>query len=55
MGSPPQPTSDQLAALKRSAQLELLKSPSWQRPQAGTLTLQFPLPRQAVSLVTLRW
>ena len=43
------------AALKRSAQLEPLTSPSWQRPQAGALSLKFPLPRQAVSLVTLRW
>jgi len=55
MGSPPRPTSNQLAALKRSAQLEPLTSPSWQRPQAGALSLKFPLPRQAVSLVTLRW
>ena len=31
------------------------QSPSWQRPQAGALALKFPLPRQAVSLVTLRW
>ena len=31
MGSPPKPTSLQLAALKRSAQLELLTSPCWQR------------------------
>ena len=55
MGSPPRPTSNQLAELKRSAQLEPLTSPSWQRPQAGALSLKFPLPRQAVSLVTLRW
>ncbi len=55
MGSPPRPTSNQLAALKRSAQLEPLTSPCWQRPQAGVLSLKFPLPRQAVSLVTLRW
>ena len=56
MGSPPRPTADQLAALKRSAQLEaahvsLLASV----PQAGALSLKFTLPRQAVSLVALRW
>ena len=55
MGSPPRPTSQQLAALKRSAQLEAITSPCWQRPGAGALSLKFPLPRQAVSLVTLRW
>jgi xylan 1,4-beta-xylosidase len=54
MGSPFRPTSQQLAALKRSAQLEAITSPCWQRPQAGALSLKFPLPRQAVSLVTLR-
>jgi len=42
-------------ALKRSAQLEAITSPCRQRPQAGALSLKFPLPRQAVSLVTLRW
>ena len=35
MGSPPRPTSQQLAALKRSAQLEAITSPCWQRPVAG--------------------
>ncbi|MGO8901007.1 MAG: hypothetical protein ACLQU5_22030 [Isosphaeraceae bacterium] len=41
--------------LKRSAQLEAITSPCRQRPQAGALSLNFPLPRQAVSLVTPRW
>ena len=40
---------------KRSAQLKLLTSPEWRRTEAGKLELKFPLPRQAVSLVTLRW
>jgi xylan 1,4-beta-xylosidase len=55
MGSPQQPTADQITALKRSAQLKLFTSPEWRRPEAGKLELKFPLPRQAVSLVTLRW
>ncbi|HMF38187.1 MAG TPA: hypothetical protein VKF17_16195 [Isosphaeraceae bacterium] len=55
MDSPPRSTSQQLAALKRSAQLEAITSPGWQRPGAGALSLKFPLPRQAASLVTLRW
>ena len=53
MGSPQQPTASQLSALKRSAQLKLLTSPEWRRTEAGKLELKFPLPRQAVSLVTL--
>ncbi len=55
MGSPQQPTASQLSALKQSAQLKLLTSPEWRRTEAGKLELKFPLPRQAVSLVTLRW
>ena len=35
MGSPPQPTSQQLAALKRSARLGAITNPCWQRPQAA--------------------
>ena len=39
MGSPP-PTSQQLAALKRSAQLVAITNPCRQRPQAGALSLK---------------
>ena len=55
MGSPQQPEPEQLAALKRSAQLEAMGSPRWHRLQAGAISLRFALPRQAVSLITLRW
>jgi xylan 1,4-beta-xylosidase len=55
MGSPRRPSPEQLAALKRSAQLETLGSPRWQTMQSGAIGLHFSLPRQAVSLVTLRW
>jgi hypothetical protein len=30
-----------------------LTSPEWVRPERGTLTLKFSLPRQAVSLLVL--
>jgi xylan 1,4-beta-xylosidase len=55
MGSPRHPTPDQVAALKRSAQLETITSPQWRRLQDGRLVLRFALPRQAVSLVTFQW
>jgi xylan 1,4-beta-xylosidase len=55
MGSPQEPDPVQLGALRRASRLETLGSSEWARVEAGTLTLRFPLPRQAVSLVTLRW
>ena len=55
MGSPQAPTSDQVALLKRSAGLEPFSSPVWRRLKSGMLLEHFPLPRQAVSLVILRW
>jgi xylan 1,4-beta-xylosidase len=55
MGSPQHPTAAEVAGLKRSAQLQTISSPRWLRLRGGTLVLQFALPRQAVSLLTLRW
>lgn len=55
MGSPQPPTAAQAAQLEASSQLQLLASPSWHTPTSGTLTLTFPLPRQAVSLLELTW
>jgi xylan 1,4-beta-xylosidase len=53
MGSPQPPTPEQRADLERASDLALLGSPEWGRPQDGTLTLRFVLPRQAVSLLVL--
>jgi xylan 1,4-beta-xylosidase len=55
MGSPQSPTPEQFAKLKAAGQLQLFDSPRWVRQQKGTLQLQFPLPRQAVSLVQVTW
>jgi xylan 1,4-beta-xylosidase len=55
MGSPTKPTPEQRAELERASALTLLNSPVWRRPESGRLTLRFDLPRQAVSLVVLRW
>jgi xylan 1,4-beta-xylosidase len=55
MGSPQQPTPDQLAQLKQSGQLQLLSSPVWLDVTDSTITLPFNLPRQATSLLHLTW
>ena len=54
MGSPQNPTPEQYSKLKAAGQLELLESPRWLRTD-GTVELNFPLPRQSVSLVELSW
>ena len=56
MGSPQSPTSEQYTQLEQASELGLLQSPYWVNPQPdGTLTLPFSLPRQAVSLIEMRW
>ena len=55
MGSPQQPTPDQYARLEASGQLQLLGSPEYRKAKDGVLTLEFSLPRHAVSLVRLTW
>jgi xylan 1,4-beta-xylosidase len=55
MGSPPNPAPEQYAQLKAAGQLRLMGSPSWIGSTSGKVELQFSLPRQALSLVELRW
>jgi xylan 1,4-beta-xylosidase len=55
MGSPQKPTPDQYARLEAAGQLELLDSPRWAPAGKGALRLEFPLPRQGVSLLHLSW
>jgi xylan 1,4-beta-xylosidase len=55
MGSPKRPTQHQYATLERSSDLSLIESPRWVRSDAGQLKIRYTLPRQAVSLVVLRW
>jgi xylan 1,4-beta-xylosidase len=55
MGSPQSPTPDQYAKLEAAGQLELLESPQWIAAEKGTVKLDFPLPRQGVSLLRLSW
>jgi xylan 1,4-beta-xylosidase len=55
MGSPQSPTSEQYARLKEAGQLELLGSPQWLEVVDGKVTIGTKLPRQATSLMRLKW
>ncbi len=55
MGSPQSPTPEQYAQLKAAGQLQLLTSPEWLDVSGGKVTISTSLPRQAVSLMHLKW
>lgn len=55
MGSPQDPTPEQVAVLKSASELGFLEPTESTDMLEGTCTLQFELPRHAVSLVHLQW
>lgn len=55
MGSPQSPTPDQYARLQAAGQLELLTSPKWLDVSNGQVVIDTNLPRQATSLLHLKW
>jgi xylan 1,4-beta-xylosidase len=55
MGSPQNPTPEQYAQLKAAGQLELFSSPEWLDVNDGKVTIATVLPRQATSLMRLKW
>jgi xylan 1,4-beta-xylosidase len=55
MGSPQPPTPEQHARLKEAGQLELLSSPQWLDVTHRTVTIGTVLPRQATSMMRLKW
>jgi xylan 1,4-beta-xylosidase len=55
MGSPQNPSAEQIATLERSGQLQMCTSPVWTDVRGGRIALDFALPRQGVSLVKLTW
>ena len=55
MGSPQSPTPEQYAQLKAAGQLQLLTSPEWLDVSGGKITVSTSLPRQAISLMHLKW
>ena len=55
MGSPQPPTPAQIAELERVGRLQTLSPASPATISAGRARVSFTLPRQGVSLVTVRW
>lgn len=55
MGSPQDPTAEQVAELEKAGQLQLLSSPEWVETTDGEAVVQMKLPRQGVSLLRLSW
>ncbi|WP_159466888.1 GH39 family glycosyl hydrolase [Dyadobacter sp. 3J3] len=55
MGSPKNPSAEQITTLEKAGQLQLLTSPEWINIKNGELAMQFPLPRQAVSFLKITW
>jgi xylan 1,4-beta-xylosidase len=55
MGSPQKPTPEQYKQLQSAGQLQLLTSPRWLVVDNGKVTIPTSLPRQATSLMRLKW
>ena len=55
MGSPQQPSDEQIVQLKQSAGLQLLASPAWVDVEGGSLTIKTETPRESISLLKLSW
>ncbi len=55
MGSPQNPTQEQILALEKAGQLALLTSPSYIKTSNGEIILKIQLPRQGVSLLKFDW
>lgn len=55
MGSLQKPTAEQIATLEKAGQLQVYTSPTWMDVKRGLLQLDFPLPRQGVSLIKVTW
>jgi xylan 1,4-beta-xylosidase len=55
MGSPQQPTTEQYEQLEAAAGLQLLTSPQWADAVDGRVKINTEMPRQSVSLLSLKW
>jgi xylan 1,4-beta-xylosidase len=55
MGSPQSPTAEQYQTLEASGKLKLFTSPYWENTLDNVLELSLDLPRQGVSLFTIKW
>ena len=55
MGSPQNPSTEQIADLEKAGGLQLLNSPEWVKTSNGEAVINFSLPRQGVSFLKLEW
>jgi xylan 1,4-beta-xylosidase len=55
MGSPQNPSAEQISELEKAGQLELISSPEWIKTNNGEATIKMVLPRQGVSLLKFDW
>ena len=55
MGSPQNPSEEQMAELRAAGQLEQVGSPRWLRVEAGRLVLDTELPSESVDLLKVEW
>jgi len=55
MGSPKNPTQEQIKELEKSGQLQMLGSPEWINITNGETKIELDLQRQGVSLLKLDW
>jgi xylan 1,4-beta-xylosidase len=55
MGSPQKPSPEQYAQLQSAGQLQLLDSPTWLDVKDGRVSVPVDMPRQATSLMHLKW
>jgi xylan 1,4-beta-xylosidase len=55
MGSPQNPTPEQIDTLEKAGQLKLLTSPEWINIKDGKASVSMQLPRQGVSLLKFIW
>ena len=55
MGSPANPTAEQINELEKSGQLQMVGSPTWVNVTNGEVKIDLSLERQGVSLLKLGW
>jgi xylan 1,4-beta-xylosidase len=55
MGSPQNPSTQQIAELQKAGQLQLISSPEWINTKNGETSIKLVLPRQGVSLLKFDW
>ncbi|WP_339628636.1 beta-xylosidase [uncultured Maribacter sp.] len=55
MGSPQNPSKEQIEKLEKAGQLQLLNSPQWVNIKEGRTVLEISLPRQGISFLNFKW